>query len=505
MLGGAFVAVLQSKLSHDDDMHFAALRGGDARKMMLMVAIMTAHAFGEGAGVGVSFAGRRGWAGGATVAAAIGLHNVPEGLAVASVLVAAGVSPGAATRWAVATHAPQALVAVPAFLFVEAFRAMLPTAMGFAAGCVRLLAMFSGAKSSHLTHPRVHTRCMIWMAIAELLPDALAGAPSDVVATVATLSATGLEAFRMGLAWMEASGAATPTHVAHASLPFMGGLSSSVLLSATVAAVVSGLMVAMGGIAALTNISGSSSLRGDGARVLGAAHGAGMTLSLLSLALATLRGHGREAAVGAVLGIGGAWGLRMQLRRSSRMESGAARAKDEEGGEDVAPSFGLPLPPAQETRSAIFVSAVSLAHAFAEGLAVGAAARATGLAGESFARMLLPGLLLAAIRGAVYAVGVYGITHSARAGFGLCLTAAFVQEVLFLQLRCSTSRAHGSLRHRLARLSRCSGRASGWRLEALCTEQPTWRCGLVTRRVVSPFATHTTASHRRRARSWRLA
>ena len=137
VLGGAFVAVLQSKLSHDDDMHFAALRGGDARKMMLMVAIMTAHAFGEGAGVGVSFAGRRGWAGGAAVAAAIALHNVPEGLAVASVLVAAGVSPGAATRWAVATHAPQALVAVPAFLFVEAFRAMLPTAMGFAAGCAR--------------------------------------------------------------------------------------------------------------------------------------------------------------------------------------------------------------------------------------------------------------------------------------------------------------------------------------------------------------------------------
>lgn len=299
------------------------------------------------------------------------------------------------------------------------------------------------------------------MAIAELLPDALAGAPSDVVATVATLSATGLEAFRMGLAWMEASGAATPTHVAHASLPSMVGLSSSVLLSATIAAVVSGLMVAMGGIAALTNISGSSSLRGDGARVLGAAHGAGMSLSLLSLALATLRGHGREAAVGAVLGVGGAWGLRMQLRRSSRMESGAARAKDEEGGEDAAPSFGLPLPPAQETRSAIFVSAVSLAHASAEGLVVGAAARATGLAGESFARMLLPGLLPAAIRGAMYAVGVYGITHSARAGFALCLTAAFVQEVRCLRLRCSKWRAHALLCLRLARLSRCSGRASG--------------------------------------------
>ena len=481
VLGGAFVAVLQNKLSHDDDMHFAALRGGDARKMMLMVAIMTAHAFGEGAGVGVSFAGRRGWAGGAAVAAAIALHNVPEGLAVASVLVAAGVSPGAATRWAVATHAPQAVVAVPAFLFVEAFRAMLPTAMGFAAGCVLTLLSSSQSGSpsymfARLTRPRMCSRCMIWMAIAELLPDALAGASPDVVASVATLSATALEAFRMGLAWIEASGSGS-TLAAQASIPSMTGLSSSMLITATLAAVLSGLMVALGGIAALTNIGASGSLRGDGARVLGAAHGAGMALGLLSLASASARGHGREAAVGAALGIGGAWGIRMQLRRSSRMESSAARAKDEEGGDDVAPAFALPLPPAQETRSALFVAAVSLAHASAEGLVVGAVARATGLAGESFPRMLLPGLLPGAFRGAVYAVGVYGITHSARAGFSLCLLAAFVQEVrlcnaFFELLTWSDARSW----RRFAQCLRCSARASGWRPVALCTARRIWRC-----------------------------
>ena len=434
VLGGAFVAVLKNKLSHDDNMHFAALRGGDARKMLLMVAIMTAHAFGEGAGVGVSFAGRRGWSGGAAVAAAIALHNVPEGLAVASVLVAAGVGPGAATRWAVATHTPQAVVAVPAFLFVEAFRAMLPTSMGFAAGCVRsdsaeisTLACFA---RSCLTRSRVCLSCMIWMAIAELLPDALAGASPDVVATVATLSATALEAFRMALAWFEAGGSATPALMAHALEPSMSGLSGSALVSAA-AVVLSGLLVALGGIAAITNIGASGGLRSDGSRVLGAAHGAGMSLGLLSLASATLSGHGREAGVGAALGVGAAWGVRMQLRRSSRasLESSAARAKDEEGGEDAASPFALPLPHALETRSALFVSAVSLAHAAAEGLVVGAAARATGLAGDSFARMLLPGLLPGALRGAVYAVGVYGITHSGRAGFGLCLLAAFVQQV----------------------------------------------------------------------------
>lgn len=44
---------------------------------------------------------------------------------------------------------PQPLVAVPSFMFVNAFKAMLPLALGFAAGC------------------------MVWMVFAELMPDAL--------------------------------------------------------------------------------------------------------------------------------------------------------------------------------------------------------------------------------------------------------------------------------------------------------------------------------------------
>lgn len=43
-------------------------------------------------------------------------------------------------------------MAVPAFIFVSAFKALLPIALGFAAGC------------------------MVWMVFAELLPDALEGA-----------------------------------------------------------------------------------------------------------------------------------------------------------------------------------------------------------------------------------------------------------------------------------------------------------------------------------------
>ena len=88
---------------------------------------------------------------------AIGLHNVPEGLAKATVLVSQGVSARQALFWSVMTCLPQPLVAVPAFVFVETFTALLPAALGFAGGC------------------------MVWMVFAELLPDALDQAPHSQV------------------------------------------------------------------------------------------------------------------------------------------------------------------------------------------------------------------------------------------------------------------------------------------------------------------------------------
>lgn len=41
---------------------FEQLAGSDARKVILFLAVMAVHAVGEGGGVGVSFAGDRGWA-----------------------------------------------------------------------------------------------------------------------------------------------------------------------------------------------------------------------------------------------------------------------------------------------------------------------------------------------------------------------------------------------------------------------------------------------------------
>ena len=177
--GAIFIALLQRALHGQEDVKFAALRGADARKTLLMVSIMAAHSLGEGSGVGVSFSGRRGWAQGQLVTLAIGVHNIPEGMAVATVLASRGVPAWKCAAWAVVTSLPQPLLAVPAFLFVETFAGLLPFAMGFAAGC------------------------MVWITVAELLPDALEGADASTVATAATLSAAALEAFRMWMAALE--------------------------------------------------------------------------------------------------------------------------------------------------------------------------------------------------------------------------------------------------------------------------------------------------------------
>ena len=178
-LGGLFIKFMQTWLDSKEDVRFGHLHGSKARRLVLMIGIMAAHAIGEGCGVGVSFCGDRGWAQGVLTTIAIGVHNVPEGLAKATVLVSQGASAYEALFWSIVTCLPQPLVAVPSFIFVDTFTMLLPTALGFAAGC------------------------MIWMVFAELLPEALEGAKPSEIATAATLSAAGLEGIRMAFEALE--------------------------------------------------------------------------------------------------------------------------------------------------------------------------------------------------------------------------------------------------------------------------------------------------------------
>lgn len=168
--GGIFIWLCKKFLEQYGEVSMLDIKGADATKVVLVVGIMTLHSFGEGSGVGVSFAGSKGLSQGLLVTLAIAVHNIPEGLAVSMVLASRGVSPQNAMLWSVITSLPQPIVAVPAFMCADAFSKFLPFCTGFAAGC------------------------MIWMVVAEVLPDAFKEASSSQVASAATLSVAFMEA-----------------------------------------------------------------------------------------------------------------------------------------------------------------------------------------------------------------------------------------------------------------------------------------------------------------------
>lgn len=159
---------------------FGHLHGARAKRLILVVGIMAAHAIGEGCGVGVSFCGDEGLSQGILTTLAIGVHNIPEGLAKATVLVSQGATAGEAFFWSILTCLPQPVMAIPSYIFVNTFSFLLPIALGFAAGC------------------------MIWMVFAELLPDALKDAEPAQVASAATISAAALEGLRMAFEHFDA-------------------------------------------------------------------------------------------------------------------------------------------------------------------------------------------------------------------------------------------------------------------------------------------------------------
>lgn len=173
MVGLVFIARSQRALEARPGLSLGSLRGADAQKALLVLAIMTLHSFTEGIGVGVSFAGGR--ALGIFITTAIAVHNIPEGLAISLVMVPKGTPVWRAAAWSVFSSLPQPLLAVPAFLFVEAFEPFLPVGLGFAAGA------------------------MIWLVFAELVPEALKTASRDAVAFAITISLVAMLAFQMVL------------------------------------------------------------------------------------------------------------------------------------------------------------------------------------------------------------------------------------------------------------------------------------------------------------------
>ncbi len=172
LLGVAFVLLTQ-RVMGDREPEFGALRGAGARRVLLVLVVMTVHSFAEGVAVGVSFGGGEALATAITVAIAV--HNIPEGLAISAVLRAQGASVPACAAWSVFSSLPQPLMAVPAYLFVHRFASLLPYGLGFAAGA------------------------MVFLVLEELLPEAYAHARATHIAVITGLTTTAMLLFQQVL------------------------------------------------------------------------------------------------------------------------------------------------------------------------------------------------------------------------------------------------------------------------------------------------------------------
>jgi zinc transporter ZupT len=171
--GAAFIFGFRRLLGESDDNAVAGLTGSDARKAIVIIAVMTAHSATEGVGVGVSYGGSEKL--GLLITLAIAIHNIPEGLAISLVLVPRGATVRCAAGWSVFSSLPQPLIAPIAYLFVEQFKPLLPLGLGFAAGA------------------------MIWMVCSELLPEAIHDAPRRAIALGGGLSFLSMLGLQLGL------------------------------------------------------------------------------------------------------------------------------------------------------------------------------------------------------------------------------------------------------------------------------------------------------------------
>lgn len=170
LLGLALIVITRRLLDQRGHPHVDDLAGADAKQVLLIMVVMTVHSFAEGIGVGVSYGGGDGF--GRLITAAIAIHNIPEGLAIALVMVPRGASALKAAGWAIFSSLPQPLMAVPAFLFVLVFQPFLPVGLGLAAGA------------------------MFYMVFTELLPEAKEDADNGTVYGVLVIAAIAMLAFQ---------------------------------------------------------------------------------------------------------------------------------------------------------------------------------------------------------------------------------------------------------------------------------------------------------------------
>lgn len=156
--------ILSEKYISSHDMWFDDMAKANAKKILLIIWVMTAHSFAEWVAIGVSFGPGTGAWFGIMMSIALMLHNIPEWLAIWLTSIPKGMSKNNAVLWSIFSSLPQPIMAVLAYIFVNQFTRFLPVWLGFAAWA------------------------MIWLAFSELLPEAMDEVPNQTIATILTIS-----------------------------------------------------------------------------------------------------------------------------------------------------------------------------------------------------------------------------------------------------------------------------------------------------------------------------
>jgi zinc transporter ZupT len=161
-LGVLFIRAAQRSMGDEEanieSLHCAVMSTPHLKKAILIFTVMFCHSAAEGIAVGVSFDKELDLGFGFYISILLAVHNIPEGLAMALVLVPRGVSASMAAMIAILTSIPQPLMALIAFYCVGACHVLLPFGLAFAAGAMIYVSLneLMGEATEHLSSRTVY-------------------------------------------------------------------------------------------------------------------------------------------------------------------------------------------------------------------------------------------------------------------------------------------------------------------------------------------------------------